>query len=127
MAHGIGESGFLPLQDRLGQVIPLKGMAQQVFTFAVHVHLLRRVDAHDVFHEFQIPKGHPGLQTVDGDAPVRPQHIVHVQFPDALLGLLLERLGTWGKVGVFITKQFIADLAGEENPDIALLVDGLAQ
>ena len=49
-----------------------------------------------------------------------------MQLPDALLGFLLKRLGGWGKVGVLVAEQLVGDLAGEQNPDVSHLMDGLA-
>ena len=84
--------GLLPLEDGGGQEAALKGMAQQIFALPVDVDLFRRVDAHDIPDKLQIPKGHPCLHAVGGDAPVRPEDVVHVQLPDALLALPLEGL-----------------------------------
>ena len=127
MAHRVGESRFLPPENLRGQVASIfKGVAQQVLALAVAVHLQIRVQRHDVGDKVQIPKGHPGLQGVDGDAPVRPEHVVHVQLPQALLGFLLESQGAGGEVRVLVAEQLVGNLPGQQHPDVRLLVDGLA-
>ena len=127
MSHRVGKGGLFPPEDLPGQIPqPLKGVAQQVLALAVAVDLHRRVQAHHIPHEVQIPEGNSRLQRVDGDAPVCPQHVVHVQLPDALFRLLLERLRRRGKVGVLIPEQLVGDLPGEEHPDIRLPVDRFA-
>ena len=110
----------------MGQIISLKGMAKQVFSFSVFVQLQLRVNAHYIFHKIQIAEGYPCLQRVDGDAAVSPKHIVHMQLPDALDRLFLKLRRRWGKVGVFIAEQLVADFPGQQHPDVGLLVDGLA-
>ena len=49
-----------------------------------------------------------------------------MQLPDALDGFLLEFLRGGGEVGVFVAEQLVADLAGQQDADVGLLVDGLA-
>ena len=43
-----------------------------------------------------------------------------------LFGLLLERLGGGGEVRVLVAEQLVGDLAGQQHPDVGVLVDGLA-
>ena len=127
MAHGVGEGGLLAPQNVVGQqAVLLKGVAQQVLTHVIGVQLQLGVDAHDVLHEVQVAEGNPGLQGVDGDAAVGPEHIVHVKLVDPLLGLVLERLGAGSEVGVLVAEQLVGNLAGQQHPDVGLLVDGLA-
>ena len=63
----------------------------------VGVQLQLGVDAHDVFHEVQVTEGDPGLQGVDGDAPVRPEHVVHVELIHRFL-LSAWKPRRWGEV-----------------------------
>ena len=125
VAHGIGEGGLFAPEDLRGQPVALKGLAQQVLALAVAVQLLFGVNGHDVAHKIQIAKGHAGLDAVGGNAAVGPQHIVHVQLPDALLALLLEGIGGGGVVGVLVAEQLIGDLAGQQHADVGVLVDVL--
>ena len=104
----------------------LKGMAQQVFSHVVGVHLHGRINGHDIFYKVQVAEGHPGLQGVDGDAAVRPQDVVHINLVHPLFGLGLKAPGVGGEVGVFIAEELVADLPGEDHPDIRPLMDGLA-
>ena len=127
MTHGVGEGGLLAPEDVVRQqVVLFKGVAQEVFAHVVGVDLHGRVDAHDVLHKIQVAEGHPGFQRVGGDAAVRPEHIVHIQLIHPLLGLLLESLGRGGEVGVLVAEELVTDLAGQQHPDVGLLVDGLA-
>ena len=113
MAHGIGEGGLLTPEDVVRQQMVLfKGMAQQVFAHVVGVELELGVHAHDVADKVQIAEGDPGLQRVDGDAPVCPEHIVHINFVDAFFCLLLKFLCAGGKIRIFIAKELIGNLAG---------------
>ena len=100
VAYGVREGGLFAPQDLRRQPVALKGLAQQVLALAVAVQLLFGVDGHDVAHKIQVAKGHAGFDAVGGDAAVCPQHIVHIQLPDALLALLLESIGGGGVVGV---------------------------
>ena len=101
-------------------------MAEQIFALVVDVDLFGGVHAHHILHKIQIAKGYPRLQTVGGDAPVRPQDVVHMQFPDPLLALPLERLRGGCKVRILVPKQLVADLPRQQDPDIALGMDGPA-
>ena len=107
-------------------MVLLKGPPQQVLAHAVGVELQGRVDGHDVTDEVQVAEGHPGLQRVGADAPIRPEHVVHVQLGHALLGLLLEGGGAGGKVRVLVAEELVADLAGQQHPDVGIPVDGPA-
>ena len=127
VAYGVREGGLFAPQDLRRQPVALKGFAQQVLALAVAVQLLFGVDGHDVAHKIQVAKGHAGFDAVGGDAAVCPQHIVHIQLPDALLALLLESIGGGGVVGVFVAEQLVRDLAGQQHTHIGLLVNGLAQ
>ena len=49
-----------------------------------------------------------------------------MQLPDPLLGLLLEFLGGGGEVCILVAKQLVGDFAGEEHPQIRMLVDVFA-
>lgn len=114
VAHGVGEGGFLPPEDALGQeAVLLKGVAEQVFPHAVGVPLHLRVQGHDVFHEIQVAEGNPGLQGVDGDAAVRPEHVVHVKLIHPLLCLLLELLAAGGEVRVLVAEELVGNLPGQ--------------
>ena len=126
MTHGVREGGLFPIKNVMGQVIAFERMAEQVFALAVDVHLLGRVDGHDVFHEVQVTEGHASFQGVDGDAAVGTEDIVHMQLPNTLLGFRLEGFRGGGKVGVLVSEQLIGDLTGEQNPNVGGLVDGLA-
>ena len=87
---------------------------------------MRGVDGHDIADEVQVSEGHPGLQRVDADAPVRPEHVVHIKLIHPLFGLRLEGGGGGSEVGVLIAEELIRDLAGEQDPDVRGLVDGPA-
>ena len=126
MAHRVGEGRLFPPQDTLGEPVSFKSFAQEIFAHAVFVQLFLRIDGHDILHKVQVAEGHPGLQGVHRDAPVRPEHIVHMQLPEPLLRLLLEGPGVGGVVGVLVAEQLIGDLPGEDHPDIRPLMDGLA-
>ena len=110
----------------MGQIIPFKCVTQQIFSLAVAVDLPLGVEIHDIFHEVQVAERHSGFQTVDADAAVSPEHIVHMQLPNPLLCLLLESFRAGSEIGVFISKQLIGNLAGEQHPQIRMLVDVLA-
>ena len=92
VAHCVGEGGLLTHQDVVGEIVSLKGMAEKIFSFVVDVHLLCRVHAHDVGYKIQVAEGYPGLHGVHADAPVSPEHIVHVELVDSLDRLFLEGL-----------------------------------
>ena len=126
VAHRVGEGRLFPPQDTLGEPVSFKGFAQEIFAHAVFVQLFLRIDGHDILHKVQVAEGHPGLQGVHRDAPVRPEHIVHMQLPEPLLRLLLEGPGVGGVVGVLVAEQLIGDLPGEDHPDIRALMDGPA-
>ena len=125
VAHGVGEGGLFPVEDVVGQPVALKGVAQQVLAFSVGVELFGRVNSHNIFDKIQITEGNTGLHGVDADAPVRPKHIVHVQFGDPLLGFFLERLRRRGEVRVLVAEQLIGDLTGQQHPHVGPFVDGL--
>ena len=127
VAHRVGKGRLLPPQDFLRQdPILRKRLAQEIFALAVDVHLLFRIDRHHIFHKIQIPERHPSLQGVDGDAPVRPEHVVHMELPHPLFRFLLERFRAGGKVCIFVAEQLVRHLSGEQHPHIRLLVDGPA-
>ena len=126
VADRIGKRSLFAVKDALRQIVSLEGMAEQVFAFAVLVQLHLRVNAHHILHKIQITERHSCFQGVDGDTAVSPKHIVHMQLPDALDGFLLELLRRRGKVGVLIAEQLVADLARQQNTNIGLFVDGLA-
>jgi len=123
MTYGIAEGGFFPHQYVSGQIISAEGTPQQVFALVVGIHLEFRIYAHNIIHEIQIAERHSGLQRVYRDAPVCAEDIVHVQFAYPLGRLLLKAFRIGCKVSVFIAKQFIRDLTGEENADVRLPVD----
>lgn len=120
-----GKRGLFPVEDATGQIVPLKGAAKQVFPLSVLVQLPLRIDAHHILHKVQVAEGHAGLQGVDGDTAVGPEHIVHVQLPDTFDRFPLELRRRRGKVGVFIAEQLVADLTGQQDPNIRLLVVAL--
>ena len=123
VAYGIGECRLFPHENILGQVVPLEGMAQQILALAVVGALHLRVQSHHILHKVQISEGHPGFQGVDADAAVCPEHIVHMELPDPLLRFLLEFLGGGGEVRIFVAEQLIGDFAGEQHPQIRMLMD----
>ena len=127
MAHRVGEGRLLSPQNVLGQDMVIgKGLAEQIFAHVVVVHFQLGVNAHHIAHKVQIAERHSRLDGVYGDAAVGPEHIVHVKLVDPLLGLVLERLGAGSEVGVLVAEQLVGNLAGQQHPDVGLLVDGLA-
>ena len=127
MPHRVAERGLLPPEDLLRQdVIVGKRLTDQVFAHVMAVHFQRRVNGHGVAHKGQIAEGHPGLQRVDGDASIRPQHVVHVQLPDALFRLMLERGRVRREIGVLVAEQLVGNFAGQQHPNVRVLVDVLA-
>ena len=126
VAHRIAEGGFLTPEDALGQPVPLKSLAQQVLALAVGVQLLFGVDGHDILDKIQITERHAGLQTIDADRAVGAQDIVHIQLPDALLALGLESGSARRIVGVLVAEQLIGDFAGQQHPDVGMLMDVFA-
>ena len=127
MADGVGESCLLPPEDIVGQdMIVRKCLAQQIFSHIIGVHFQFWADGHDVSDEIQIAERHSCFERVDRNAAVCAQDIVHIQFIDTLLRLLLERFGTGGKVCVLIAEQFIGNFAGHQDTHVRLLMDGLA-
>ena len=50
-----------------------------------------------------------------------------MQLPNPLLTLRLERRRRGGEIRVLIPKQLVADLARQQHPDVALLMDGPAE
>ena len=104
-------------------MILLKSMAQKVFSDAVAVQLLFRVDVHDIVHEGQVAEGDPRFQGVYGDAAVGPQHVVHMELPDPFFRLLLEGFRVRREIRVFIAEDLVRDLPGEEDPDVGVFMD----
>ena len=104
----------------------LKGVAEQVLTLIVPVEFQFRINGHDVFDKVQITEGDAGFQRVDADAAVSPKHIVHMQLPDTLLGFRLESFSGGREIGVLVAEQLIGNLAGQQDADIRVLVDVLA-
>ena len=49
-----------------------------------------------------------------------------MKFADTLLGFFLEGLGAGREVSVLVAKEFIGDLAGQQDTDRGVLVDVLA-
>ena len=127
MAHSVGKRRLLAPQDALGQdAVRLKRLADEVFAHVVSVHLQLGIDAHRVMHKRQVAKGHARLQRVDGDAPIGAQHVIHVQFADALLRLVLERAGVRRVIGILVAEQLVGDFAREQHADVRMLVNVLA-
>ena len=62
MSNRIGKGSLFPPENIVGEIVSLKGMAQQIFAFAVDIALLLRIHAHHIPHKLQIAKGHPCLQ-----------------------------------------------------------------
>ena len=50
-----------------------------------------------------------------------------MQLPDTLLRLFLELLRRGGEVGVLVTEQLVGDLAGQQHPNVGVLMNPLAQ
>lgn len=107
VAHGVGEGGFLAIEDVVGQIVSLEALAQQAFAHTSLVEFLFGVDAHDVAHEGEVAKRHTRLQAVARYAAVRPQHVIHIQLADALDGLLLKGLGARGVVGILVSEELV--------------------
>ena len=127
MADGVGKRGLLAVEDVMREIIALERMTEQVFTLAVDVHFLRRVDGEDIADEVEIPERDARLERVDGDAAVGAEHVIHVQLTDTLFRFLLEFFCGRGKIGIFIAKQLIRNLAGEQDADVGVLVDPFAE
>ena len=49
-----------------------------------------------------------------------------MQLPDPLLGFCLEGFPGGGKVGVLVAKQLIGDLTGQQDTNIRVFMDVLA-
>ena len=127
VADGIGEGSLLTHQNGFGnQLILFKSMADQIFADAVLVELLFRIDVHDIVHKIQIAEGNPGLQRVDRDAAVCAEHVVNIDFTDPLLGFLLEGVCARGKIGIFVAKQLVGNFTGQDDADVGVLVNPLA-
>ena len=127
MADRIGESRLLAHEDFIGdQIVLLEGMAQQVFADAVGVHLLFGIDGHAIGQKIQVSEGNAGLQGVDADAAVGAQNVVHVDLPDPLLRLLLKSIRIGGKICIFVAEDLIGDLAGQDDTDVGVFMDPLA-
>ena len=123
MADGVGEGGLLPPEQVLRQpAVALEGLAQQVFAYAVPVHLQRRVEAHDVADEEDVAEGHARLEAVRADAAVGAQHVVHVYLVHALFALALEFLRRGREVRVFIAEELVGYLAREQDAHVRALV-----
>ena len=101
-------------------------MPQQIFADAVPVELFFRIDAHHVIDKGQVPEGNPRFERICADAPVRPEHIIHMDLTDPLARFLLESSGIRGKVGIFVSEQLVRDLTGQEDFDIRVLADPAA-
>ena len=126
MADRIAERRFLPPEDAVRQQAGAgERLPQQVLALAGRVQLAAWVDGHDVAHKVEVAERHPRFEAVGGQAAVGAQHVVGVQLPQALFGLLLEGRGAGGVVGVFIAEQFVRNFAGQQRLDVGLLVDGL--
>ena len=126
MSDRIGKCCFLTHQDVLRQVTQaFERMTQEVFPFVVDVHLLFRRDAHHIGYEIQIAEGNSCFHRVDRYAAVGAKYIVHVQFPQPLLGFLLELFRIRCEVGVLVTEDLIGDLTGQQHPDVRRLTDRL--
>ena len=127
MPHRIRECGLFPPEDIIRQnPLPLKGVAQEIFSLAVPVYLHLRGKVHHILYKIKIAEWHPCFQGIDRDASIRPKHIVHMQLPDSFLRLLLERLGGGCEVSVFVPEQLVGNFPGKEDSDVRPLVDGLA-
>ena len=126
MAHRVREGRLVPVQDGERQPVALKGPAQQVLAHLVGVEFAPGVDGHHVAHELQVAERHARLDGVDRDAPVGPEHVVHVQLADALFRLPLEGFRVGREVRVLVAEEFIGNFAGHQHPDVGVFVDVLA-
>ena len=127
MSDRVRERGLFAHQDVIrDDVRALKGVAEQVFSLFIAVQLLLRIDVHDVIGEIKITEGNACFQTVDADAAVRPEHVVHMQFAHPFFRFFLEGFRTRREICIFISEQFIGDFSGEKNADIGVLVNVFA-
>ena len=127
VADGIGEGSLLTHQNGFrNQLILFKGMTDQIFADSVFVELLFRIDVHDIVHEIQIAERNAGFQRVDGDAAVCAEYIIDIDFADSFLGFLLESVCARGKIGIFVAKQFVGNFTGQDDTDVGVLVNPLA-
>ena len=94
VADRVGKGRLLTPEDFVRQDPVLReGFPDQVLPHLMPVHLQLRINAHGIADKLQIPEGNPGLQRIDGNAPVRAKHVIYMQLPDALFRLLLKRRG----------------------------------
>ena len=101
-------------------------MAQKVFSFAISIDLLFRVNGHDILYEIQIPERHPGFQRMYRNAAVCPQNIIHMQFMQTFLRFFLERIRVGRIICIFISKEFIGNLTSQQYANICIFMDGFA-
>ena len=127
MAHRVGEGCLFPPQNVLREIgAVVEGVTQQKFTLVIFIELQLRVHRHHIPYEVQVTEGHPGFQGVNADAPVCPEYIVHVEFPNPLLGFLLEGSGGRGEIRVLVTEELVRNLAGQKHSNVRVLMDVLA-
>ena len=81
---------------------------------------------HDVADKVEVAEGNAGFQRVYRDAAVGPQHVVHVQLIDPLFALRLEGFRRRGEIRILVAEELVGNLAGQQNPDVGVLVNGPA-
>ena len=126
MTDSIRECGLLAIQDIVREVVALEALPEKPLAHARLVELHLGVDAHNVSDESEVAERDSRLEAVAGNAPVGPQHVIHIKLADPLDGLLLESLCRRRIVRILVSEEFIGNLAREQHLDVGLLTDVLA-
>ena len=58
VTHRVGERSLFAEKNVVGQVVALKGVAEQIFALAVGVQLFLGVDGHNIFHKVEVAERH---------------------------------------------------------------------
>ena len=126
MTYSVRECGLFPEKYVVGEQIALEGMAEKVFSFVIFVHFKLGINAHDVLGKVKISERNPCLKGVYRYTSVGAENVVHIKLVYPLFGLGLEFFGAGGEIRIFIAKEFVGYFAGEQDTDVRMLVDILA-
>ena len=64
VTHRVGERSLFAEKNVVGQVVALKGVAEQIFALAVGVQLFLGVDGHNIFHKVEVAERHARFERV---------------------------------------------------------------